>query len=64
MNISLDTMDATRFTFIARRGNLNKVWEGVEAAAEAGLTPIKLNCVLLKEVNEDEIGRFLEQNTR
>ncbi|MFC5529351.1 GTP 3',8-cyclase MoaA [Cohnella yongneupensis] len=60
VNISLDTLDATRFKFIARRGDLNKVFEGVEAAAEAGLTPIKLNCVLLKGVNEDEIGKFLK----
>ncbi|MFC5468383.1 GTP 3',8-cyclase MoaA [Cohnella suwonensis] len=59
VNISLDTMDPTRFKFIARRGELNKVWEGVRAAAEAGLGPIKLNCVLLKGVNEDEIGKFL-----
>ncbi|CAI6082174.1 GTP 3',8-cyclase MoaA [Cohnella sp. JJ-181] len=59
VNISLDTLDAARFRFIARRGRLDKVLEGIEAAAEAGLGPIKLNCVLLKGVNEDEIGRFL-----
>ncbi|MBB6672346.1 GTP 3',8-cyclase MoaA [Cohnella nanjingensis] len=59
VNVSLDTLDATRFKFIARRGDLGKVLEGVQAAAEAGLTPIKLNCVLLKGVNEDEIVRFL-----
>ncbi|MCC3375693.1 GTP 3',8-cyclase MoaA [Cohnella sp. REN36] len=59
VNISLDTLDATRFKFIARRGDLGKVLEGVQAAAEAGLAPIKLNCVLLKGVNEDEIVRFL-----
>jgi len=60
VNISLDTLDATRFKFIARRGDLNRVLEGVQAAAEAGLTPIKLNCVLLKGVNEDEIATFLK----
>jgi cyclic pyranopterin phosphate synthase len=60
VNISLDTLDKARFNMIARRGNLDKVWEGIEAAAEAGLTPIKLNCVLLKGINEDEIGRFLK----
>lgn len=60
VNISLDTLDAARFKFIARRGDLNRVLEGVQAAAEAGLTPIKLNCVLLKGVNEDEIGTFLK----
>jgi len=60
VNISLDTMDNARFKFIARRGELDRVWEGIEAASAAGLGPIKLNCVLLKGVNEDEIGRFLE----
>jgi len=59
VNISLDTLDSARFRFIARRGRLDKVMEGIEAAAEAGLGPIKLNCVLLKGVNEDEIERFL-----
>ncbi len=63
VNISLDTMDDVRFKFIARRGELNRVWEGIEAAAEAGLGPIKLNCVLLKGVNEEEIGRFLKLST-
>jgi cyclic pyranopterin phosphate synthase len=60
VNISLDTLDPARFRFIARRGDLNKVLEGVEAAASTGLQPIKLNCVLLKGVNEDEIGTFLK----
>lgn len=63
VNISLDTLDPARFRFIARRGDLNRVMEGVAAAAEAGLQPIKLNCVLLKDVNEDEIGRFLKLTT-
>ncbi|SFI92792.1 cyclic pyranopterin phosphate synthase [Paenibacillus sp. UNC496MF] len=60
VNISLDTLDASRFRFIARRGELRRVLEGIEAAAEAGFAPIKLNCVLLKGVNEDEIAAFLD----
>lgn len=60
VNISLDTLDAARFRFIARRGDLSRVLEGIEAAAEAGFDPIKLNCVLLKGVNEDEIAMFLK----
>ncbi|MBO7745290.1 GTP 3',8-cyclase MoaA [Paenibacillus sp. MWE-103] len=60
VNISLDTLDAARFRFIARRGELRRVLEGIEAAAEAGFAPIKLNCVLLKGVNEDEIAAFLD----
>lgn len=60
VNISLDTLDPSRFRFIARRGDLKKVMEGIEAAGEVGFDPIKLNCVLLKEVNEDEIAAFLK----
>ncbi|MHA7964594.1 GTP 3',8-cyclase MoaA [Paenibacillus sp. CAU 1782] len=60
VNISLDTLDPARFRFIAWRGDLAKVMEGIEAAAAAGFSPIKLNCVLLKGVNEDEIPKFLK----
>ncbi|MBH5318530.1 GTP 3',8-cyclase MoaA [Paenibacillus sp. GSMTC-2017] len=60
VNISLDTLDPARFKFIARRGDLKRVMEGIEAAAEVGFHPIKLNCVLLKNVNEDEIAQFLK----
>lgn len=59
VNISLDTLDPVRFRFIARRGGLERVMEGIEAAARVGFAPIKLNCVLLKGVNEDEIASFL-----
>lgn len=62
VNISLDTLDPARFQFISRRGNLEKVLEGIRAAAEAGLDPIKLNCVLLKGINEDEIAAFLRMS--
>ncbi|RUS43579.1 GTP 3',8-cyclase MoaA [Cohnella sp. AR92] len=62
VNISLDTLDSARFRFIARRGELRRVLEGVEAAAKAGLGPIKLNCVLLKGINEDEIAEFLRMS--
>lgn len=60
VNISLDTLDATRFKFIARNGDLQKVLQGIEMASKVGFSPIKLNCVLLKGVNEDEISQFLD----
>ncbi|MBD2848250.1 GTP 3',8-cyclase MoaA [Paenibacillus sp. IB182496] len=60
INISLDTLEPSRFRLIARRGELRRVMEGIEAAAQVGLAPIKLNCVLLKGVNEDEIAAFLK----
>ncbi|MBD3917654.1 GTP 3',8-cyclase MoaA [Paenibacillus sp. PR3] len=60
INISLDTLSSARFKFIARRGELRRVLDGIEAAGRVGFDPIKLNCVLLRGVNEDEIGDFLQ----
>ncbi|WP_199615675.1 GTP 3',8-cyclase MoaA [Paenibacillus alkalitolerans] len=62
VNISLDTLDPAKFVMIARRGDLAKVTEGIRAAAEAGFSPIKLNCVLLKGINESEIADFLRMS--
>jgi cyclic pyranopterin phosphate synthase len=47
VNISVDSLDPERFSEITRRGLLQDVWRGVEAALEAGLDPVKLNAVLL-----------------
>ena len=46
VNISLDTLDPEKFRTITRGGNINDVLEGIEKAMAAGLTPIKLNCVV------------------
>lgn len=62
VNISLDTLDASKFRLIARRGDLNKVLDGIRAAGEAGFSPIKLNCVLLKGMNDAEIEPFLRMS--
>jgi len=62
VNISLDTLDPARFQLIARRGGLHRVMAGIEAAARVGFEPIKLNCVLLKGINEDEIASFLRMS--
>ena len=55
VNISLDTLDPKKFRFITRRGDLNKVWAGIEAAEAAGLRPIKLNAVVTRGFNDDEV---------
>lgn len=55
VTISLDSTDEARFKSITRGGNLKKVWEGLLAAEEVGLTPIKINCVVLKENQEDVV---------
>ncbi len=58
INISLDTLRPERFARIARRGSLDDVLAGIDAALEAGLTPIKLNCVVMRGWNEDEVVEF------
>ncbi len=55
VNISLDTLDPKKFHFITRRGDLNKVLAGIEAAEAAGLHPIKLNAVVTRGFNDDEV---------
>ncbi len=55
VNISLDTLDADKFARITRGGSLEKVWRGLLAAEAAGLTPIKLNVVALRGINQDEL---------
>jgi GTP 3',8-cyclase len=58
INISLDTLDAQKFSQITRWGRLPQVLEGIAAAKAAGLR-IKINMVALKGVNEDEISSML-----
>lgn len=60
VNISLDTLDRERYREITRGGNLADALEGIEAAKDAGLAPIKLNVVVIPGVNEDERKSFLE----
>ncbi len=54
VNVSLDTLDAGRFLEITRRDRHADVIAGLAAAARAGLTPVKVNAVLLRGVNDDE----------
>ena len=56
VNISIDTLDAERFHKITRLGKLEQVWRGIVAAERAGLTPIKLNAVIVRGYNEDDIA--------
>ena len=58
LNISLDTLRPDRFEVIARRPGLDKVLSGIDAAIAAGLGPIKLNCVVMRGQNDDELADF------
>ena len=55
INISLDSLDADRFRDITRVGDLSKVLAGIDAAQQAGFERIKLNSVILKNRNHDEV---------
>ena len=55
VNISLDSLKPERFKALTRTGELSQVIEGIRAARQAGFTSIKLNAVLLKGRNDDEI---------
>ena len=59
VNGSLDTLDPQRFEAIARRRRLPDVLDGLAAAAAAGLTPVKINAVLMRGINDDEASRLL-----
>jgi len=58
INISLDTLKKDRFFNITRRDGFEKVWEGIIEAMKVGLSPIKINMVALKGLNDDEIESF------
>ncbi|MBM7787378.1 GTP 3',8-cyclase MoaA [Tenggerimyces flavus] len=59
INVSLDTLRPDRFVTLARRDRLPDVLAGMAAAASAGLTPVKVNAVLMRGVNEDEAASLL-----
>jgi cyclic pyranopterin phosphate synthase len=60
INVSLDSLDETTFATLTRGGRLSDVLEGIAAAREAGLGPIKINAVVLKGVNDDEVVSLTE----
>ncbi len=60
VNVSLDTLDPERFARLTRRNVLDRALRGLEAAAAAGLAPIKINTVLVRGYNEDEVERLTE----
>jgi len=59
INISLDTFDAERFKKIARRDGFTRVWANIQQALQRGLR-VKVNMVVMRGVNDDEILRFVE----
>ena len=62
LNISLDSLNGETFSSITRGGNLNKVLAGLDAAEQAGFPPPKINCVIMRGVNDAEILDFAEMS--
>lgn len=58
VNISCDSLRPDRFLAMTRRDALHQVLDGVEAAKSAGFDPVKVNCVLMRGVNDDEVVDF------
>ena len=64
VNISLDTMDPERFRDISRGGDVQTVIQGIFRALEAGLNPVKLNVVVVRGFNTEELPNFLALASR
>ncbi|MBV8073987.1 MAG: GTP 3',8-cyclase MoaA [Candidatus Eremiobacteraeota bacterium] len=58
VNISLDTLREDRFFSIARRKGLDRVMGGIDASLRAGLGPVKINCVVMRGKNDDEVAEM------
>lgn len=64
INISLDTLKPEVFSRITRGGELSRVVRGIEEAVNVGLRPVKLNMVVMKGINDGEVGEMLKTYSR
>ena len=55
VNVSLDTLNPAKFNRLTRRGDIEEVWEGILAAEKAGLAPVKINAVIVRGYNEEDV---------
>ncbi|XXG48677.1 hypothetical protein AAC387_Pa02g3059 [Persea americana] len=60
INISLDTLVPAKFEFMTRRKGHERVMESINVAVELGYNPVKVNCVVMRGLNDDEICDFVE----
>ncbi len=58
VNISIDTLDPVKFKMMTRGGRFDLVWQGIEAAEAVGMTPIKLNTVVVRDQNDADVGEM------
>ncbi len=65
VNVSLDTLDSVKYSDLTRGGDIEKVFDGLQAAKDAGLDPVKINCVVKRSSDEPDalqVKRFAEGN--
>ena len=65
VNVSLDAVDSERYAFLTRGGDLSKALKGIEAAKVAGLSPVKINCVVQESSEEPDavgVAEYCKQN--
>jgi GTP 3',8-cyclase len=65
VNVSLDTLNPEKFSYLTRIGRLDDVLEGIRAAKNAGLNPVKINCVVQKSASEPDaqmVARYCNEN--
>ncbi len=60
VNISLDSLDSGKFKDITGFDSLSGVLKGIDSSLKVGLTPVKINVVLLKDINDDEVEDFIK----
>jgi cyclic pyranopterin phosphate synthase len=58
VNVSMDSLNPERYSRITRGGNLDEVWNGIRAAEKVSFSPIKINVVVVRDFNDDEILDF------
>ncbi|MGF7185048.1 cyclic pyranopterin phosphate synthase [Desulfitispora alkaliphila] len=64
VNISLDTLKPEKFKEITRIGNLQEVWSGIHEALKLELNPVKINVVVIRDFNYDEILEFVDLTSK
>src|ERR1043165_6873176 len=60
VNVSLDSLRREQFLALTRRDELDRVLAGIDAALDAGMAPVKVNCVVIRGVNDDEVVDLAE----
>jgi len=64
VNVSLDTLDPKKYAHITRGDELSQVWRGIQRAMEEGLTPLKINMVVIRGLNDQEVEEFARLTLR